>query len=591
MRLLPLLLLLPLLAAAAPSADQPLQTLRREHPRLHATPADWDRLKKDVPGNPLLLRWHQDLLRRADDLLKKPAEAYRIPDGKRLLSVCRSVLSRTQILAYAFRMTGAARYRERLWVELDAVCAFPDWNPKHFLDTAEMTNAVALGYDWLHADWTPEQRTRLRDAIVNMGLKPAEKVGRVSWKTCAHNWNQVCHGGIIVGALAVADEVPDLAEPLIRDSLRDIRIAMASYAPDGGWAEGPGYWHYATSYTVWYLSALESALGSDFGLSMMQGFDRTALFPIHLTAPTGRAANFADASDRDYDRGPMYFWLARKFNLPVAAAFAAEVDAPMPLDLMWYAPADRALIDRLPTDMCFKGVEVATMRSSWADPKALYIGLKAGPNAVNHSHLDLGSFILEAGGVRWAVDLGGDDYNLPGYFGKARWDYYRLRTEGHNTLVIKPGPGPGQDPKAVATITSFESRGGNATATADLTRAYAESAENVSRTVRRLGNKAVEIHDDIVPRGSAEVVWFMHTRAAVEVAADGRTARLRENGKTLRVILAEAAAAAEFTTLPAEPLPTSPNPPGQHDNKGITRLVLRQSATGPVSWTVRMELE
>ena len=26
---------------------------------------------------------------------------------------------------------------------------FPDWNPKEFLDTAEMTHAVAIGYDWL----------------------------------------------------------------------------------------------------------------------------------------------------------------------------------------------------------------------------------------------------------------------------------------------------------------------------------------------------------------------------------------------------------------------------------------------------------
>ena len=33
---------------------------------------------------------------------------------------------------------------------------------------------------------------------------------------------------------------------------------MRSFAPDGGWAEGPGYWAYATHYNVFYLAALQS---------------------------------------------------------------------------------------------------------------------------------------------------------------------------------------------------------------------------------------------------------------------------------------------------------------------------------------------
>ena len=87
------------------------------------------------------------------------------------------------------------------------------------------------------------------------------------------------------------------------------------------------------------------------------------------------------------------------------------------------------------------------MRSAWDDPNAVSVDFKAGDNKANHSHLDLGSFIVDALGVRWACDLGADDYNMPGYFGGKRWTYYRLRAEGHNTLVINSGrdvesPGP-----------------------------------------------------------------------------------------------------------------------------------------------------
>ena len=53
---------------------------------------------------------------------------------------------------------------------------------------------------------------------------------------------------------------------------------------------------------------------------------------------------------------------------------------------------------------------VCLMRTSWKDPEALFIGFKAGSPSVNHGHMDIGSFIAEANGVRWAVDLGSQNY-------------------------------------------------------------------------------------------------------------------------------------------------------------------------------------
>ena len=49
---------------------------------------------------------------------------------------------------------------------------------------------------------------------------------------------------------------------------------------------------------------------------------------------------------------------------------------------------------------------VCLMRTSWTDPKAIYLGFKAGSPSVNHGHMDVGSFVMEADGIRWAIDLG-----------------------------------------------------------------------------------------------------------------------------------------------------------------------------------------
>ncbi len=183
------------------------------------------------------------------------------------------------------------------------------------------------------------------------------------------------------------------------------------------------------------------------------------------------------------------FWLARKFKQPVFGLVRAhKTPAPSPLDMVWFDPASQSpKAAGLPLDKYFRGAEVAVLRSDWEDPQALFVGFKAGDNKANHSHLDLGSFVFDAAGVRWALDLGADNYNLPGYFGRQRWNYYRLRAEGHNTLVINPGEGPDQDPAAKARIIRFESRPERAFAIADLTPAYAKNARKVWRGHRPPG--------------------------------------------------------------------------------------------------------
>ena len=78
------------------------------------------------------------------------------------------------------------------------------------------------------------------------------------------------------------------------------------------------------------------------------------------------------------------------------------------LDLVWGAGLERKSWTDQPTDRYFRGLEMATMRDGWDSPKGWFVGFKAGTNAVNHSHLDVGTFVIDAKGIRWAVQLGPD---------------------------------------------------------------------------------------------------------------------------------------------------------------------------------------
>jgi heparinase II/III-like protein len=555
------------------AGDDILATLRRGHPRLYLLDSDLPDIKQAIERDAAVKAMHDNLETEAEKMLAEPPAQYKLI-GPRLLSQSRAALRRISTLAGLYRLDGDRRKAERAREELLAISAFPDWHPPHFLDTAEMTHAAAIGYDWLYHFLSVQDRAVIRGAIVTKGLQAGLKVyaGGRSWTKTPFNWNQVCNGGMTLGALAIADEEPKIAREVLEDARASVPHAMASFAPDGGWAEGPGYWDYATAYNVYYLAALETALGKDFGFTKLPGFSDAGLFRLHAIGPLGLTFNYADAEPHAGTAAQM-FWMAKEFNRPVYAwGECRVVDAhPTIFHLIWVTriadwpcgkPEEIPLLDRaLPRDAFFRGVNVATFRSSWDDPNAFYLGLKGGDNKANHSHLDLGTFVFDALGERWAVDLGPDDYNLPEYFRKLRFSYYRLRTEGHNTLTFGR---ENQNPDAKAPIVAFLSSPNRAFTVADLTAGYVPRAREVRRGVALLDRSRALIEDEVQMNDRTEVVWNFHTRAEIKV--DGSHATLSLGGKQIeaRILSPESA---HFEVFPADPPPPQAQQPDVHNLK------------------------
>ena len=278
---------------------------------------------------------------------------------------------------------------------------------------------------------------------------------------------------------------------------------------------------------------------------------------------------------------PCMFWLARTYdNSLYAEAEHAEIaksDASAQ-HVVWYVPAPEARPAPKDLDRYFRGpVEIAVFRSAWDDPQALFVGLKAGYNQVNHGHLDLGSFELDALGIRWVRDLGSDNYNLPGYWdgkrGGRRWDYYRLNSKSHSVPLLD---GEDQDPLAISRFTRFQKEKSSAFVLVDLTSAYEKSANRVTRGVAMVENRrAVLVQDEFDIENPCEVLWAMTTDAEIKIEL-GNVARLALNGKELIAKLLSPADA-KFTVESAE------QKPPEKPNTCVKRLVVRlQRAKGAV---------
>lgn len=580
----------------APAGTSIIDTLieknpQNQHPRIMANSDDFSRIKSQLDSDPYISAWYKDVKLNADQVLTEDVCKYVFSDGVRLLDVSRKVLDRIQNLAMMYRLTGENKYADRAWLELQTVCGknpdqanygFPDWHPAHFLDTAEMTAAVAIGYDWLYDYLTQDQRSIVREGIKTRGLQAALDgyKNKDWWSTATNNWNVVCNGAIGLGALAIADEGAEyeaMAGELLEKAIVNIPNMVTEYAPDGAWMEGPAYWDYANRYLSYITSAMDKALGTDYGLLELPGVSVTAYFPIYTSGPKGNY-NFADA-DTSLIRSPAVLWFANKFNNPEFAWYHANTSEKTGgvMDMVWYR---QDLLKSVPsaTDKYFRNVEIADLHSDLEDPYGKYIGFKAGDNQAPHGDLDIGSFVFDALGVRWASDLGADNYNMNGYWDMTsngtRWTYYRKRAEAHNTLVINPDNKPDQDPYTKANIEAYCSKPQGAYAITDMTSAYKEEANSVKRGIALVNNRSqLIVQDEIHVLKPSEIWWFMTTAAEISISGDGKSAILTSNDKRLYVKILSSDNAA-FTVMNAEPLPTSPNPSGQGANTDYKKLTI-----------------
>lgn len=545
-KLLTLLLFIFALASFSASAQSFNYENIAPHPRLLLKKGDVTKMRELPNKSANAKAVHERIMKVADDYLA--AEPIRRElQGKRMLSVSREALKRVFYLSYAYVMTEDMRYVAAAEREMLAASAFEDWNPSHFLDVAEMTMALSIGYDWLYRRLSVRSRSIIGTAIYEKGLRASEAQSVGFWGA-DNNWNQVCNAGMIYGALATLERAPEYCKALIAKSVESNKKALKMYEPDGGYPEGYSYWEYGTGFQMLLAAALESALGDDAGIAAHEGFMHSANFMNHLVAPSGLVYNFGDCSAVGAKCMPVKYWFAHKKgdNAIVAIdegrlrAGEFEEDRLLPLYMICTSAMDLSKVEMPSQKMWYSGGEVPIYiyRSGWAKEDS-FLAVKGGKASTNHAHMDAGSFVYELGGVRWAIDLGAENYHKLESAGvdlwnmgqqSSRWGVYSIGVESHNTLSIS---GERHKVEGKAEITSHHASQREKGAEVDLSSLFTGQANRVTRSFALDKRDYLTITDHIENGAQHSTFeWRMATRANAEIVSP-QLIMLTQDGKTL----------------------------------------------------------
>lgn len=560
------------------------------HPRIIMTEEKFAKLKTHIGDDSVTAVLLEKLRGEADRIMEQPVCQYEIPDGIRLLETSKRIQRRVAALALAYNIFGDEKYAQRGYAELEAACRFKDWNPRHFLDTAEMSTGFALGYDWLYHWMDDAQQEYIRQNMIEKGFmqvmedfedKPRTRTYKWYQDYPGDNWKLVCTGSMSMAALAFGDEedarsiAADVLNYAFREAYSFVRRAYS--AKDGTYSEGLGYWDYATFYLGLQSSALTSAAGTDYGLADFDGLRKSVDFIRNMSSNTSKSFSFGDDGDSRDTGWAVLLWLGeyyRDYDISAIRMKKIPDDSFNYLDLLWIDEEQMpAFAEHSPTDWGEVGASNASFRNTW-DESGIAAALHAGTNNYKyHGHYDLGAFYLESNGARFFTDLGNENYEL-----ENRQYSYRIRAEGHNTLVINPSQELDQQEGAECLITGF-SGGNEAFAITDLTAAYEPSgAKSVVRGLKMIKEKeCVIIQDEISLNAPGEIYWFAHTKGQISLANDGRSAIVTVGSEKLWVgIISDDG---KFTVMNAELLPTSRAVSNQKDNSEYRKLAVHLTNT------------
>ncbi len=314
-----------------------------------------------------------------------------------------------------------------------------------------------------------------------------------------NNWTPWIYSNLLC-VLLLNEKEEQRQKALSRLIAKGLDAFIATYAPDGGCDEGPGYYDKACASLLDALELFDEATNGKAVIWNEPIIQNMARYIMQVHIDGTYYVNFADSGCRtmadalalrrsavSMNDEALIGWTEYLLSTNACKTpYRIEYDSiyRKVKNIITFRRRDFASVVKpnYPLSHYFDGIELAVMRQD-ASGKGLFLAAKGGNNAESHNHNDIGNYIIYLNGEPFVVDVGVGTYSRR-TFSAERYDIWTMQSRYHNTAIIgERDQLPGIN--CAASDASFTDDGQHAEFRADIAAAYGEFSR-VESYVRRI---------------------------------------------------------------------------------------------------------
>ncbi len=532
-----------------PHIEQVMARIPDTHPRVYFRKDELEALRDKVKNDEEYAKLAAPVIRSAEKKLGEelyPEPQY-LPKGgqersKAYLESFRTMRPFTggmAVCAKAYILTGDERFGQEARRRL---LHFMSWDPEG--PTSVRNNdeaAMDLGmrgprtYDWIYDTLTDEERELCRKVLGRRVEQMHELHRRMPFDSRPHS----SHPGRMIGfvvedSIIFAHEIPE-AKDWLEYTLRLMWSVYPVWGnPDGGWAEGPGYWSAYIGMLLPVVMELDR-LGVPYkDLPFLQN---TGWFGLYAVPVGGKMRPFGDGHESTTSRsfGYLLYRLSTLYRNGYWRWYAEQLGAGPGTGVGQFYAYDASLEAKAPSDIpqarCFPYIGEVAIHSDLARPSEdVYLLMRSSPyGSYSHSHASQNAIAI--GAFEEALAISSGYYQRYGSPHHAGWTW---ETKAHNSVLVD---GEGQVKRSLTSrgkIAALDDQDDYCYAVGDAAEAYGGRLKRFLRRVLFIRPNCFVICDELASAGESSYQWLLHAKSkmALDEAAQAVTitqgeARLR----------------------------------------------------------------
>lgn len=336
------------------------------------------------------------------------------------------------------------RFIPQVEVYLDSIMAMKSWmHPNHDdrdngvlegrrvsidLGARKFGLVLAMGdallQDKLPADYRERVAKQLHWRITESYLQTAhgENPKSNTWLNSTSNWNSVCSSGTVFTTIVSSE---DRMERILTvgTSLNSMVSYLSGFGADGYCSEGTGYWNYGFSHYFYLAEILHDYTDGKIDLykfNVPEKLVNVANFPENFEIQNGLYAPFSDGVTRVKGGQDNFAYVMAAKHYGAQKPTYYSVDEGVMQLILWNEKEsyirDASEKAKQPKHTYFDDFGVVISRGQQAE-NPFSVSIKAGHNAENHNHSDVGTYIIVMGDDVITGDIGAPSYTA-GSFSK-----------------------------------------------------------------------------------------------------------------------------------------------------------------------------